>query len=127
MSAAQLPGRSEEERLQRLQLQDDHIGQVLRESEANGELRSAPSYGKPLALADGFDQTPPELRLGMKILKDAGVVPAEVELMNRIVALQAQADACPDAAAARPLQQQVAELRQALALRLEQLRVNASW
>jgi hypothetical protein len=29
-------------------LLDDHIGQHLRESEASGELRSAPSFGRPL-------------------------------------------------------------------------------
>lgn len=119
-------GRNEDERLDALRLQDDHIGQMLRDSEASGELRAAPSYGKPLALADGYDQTPPELRMGMKILKDAGVVPPEVELMQRIAALQAEADACTDEAAARGLRQRVAELRQALALRLEQLRISGT-
>ena len=118
--------RTEEERLDALRLQDDHIGQMLRESEASGELRAAPSWGKPLALADGCEQTPAELRLGMKILKDAGVVPPEVELMQRIAALQAEADACPDEAAARALRQRVADLRQALALRLEQLRISGT-
>lgn len=118
--------RTEEERLDALRLQDDHIGQMLRESEASGELRAAPSFGKPLAFADGYDQTPPELRMGMKILKDAGVVPPEVELMQRIAALQAEADACTDEAAARGLHQRVAELRQVLALRLEQLRISGT-
>ncbi len=115
------------QRRQPLRLLDDAIGQALRDSEASGELRTAPSYGKPLAPAAGYDDTPPELRLGMKILKDAGVVPAEVELMQRIAALQAQAEASTDPAAARALRQQVADLRQALALRLEQLRRNGSW
>ena len=32
---------------------DEHIAQSLRESLANGELKSAPSWGKPLDLADG--------------------------------------------------------------------------
>lgn len=118
--------RTEEERLDALRLQDDHIGQMLRESEASGELRAAPSYGRPLAFADGYDQTPAELRMGMKILKDAGVVPPEVELMQRIAALQAEADACTDEAAARSPRQRVAELRQALALRLEQLRISGT-
>lgn len=118
---------AEERRLQRLELLDDHIGQALRDSEASGELRSAPSFGRPLHFGDGYAETPTELRLGMKILKDAGVVPPEVELMQRIAALQAEADACADPAAARGLQQHVAELRQALALRLEQLALNARW
>ena len=54
----------------------------LRDSRASGELRAAPSYGKPLAFGDGYDETPAELRMAMKILKDAGVVPHEVELMR---------------------------------------------
>lgn len=116
------PLRSEEDRLEGLRLQEDHIGRMLRESEASGELRRAPSYGKPLAAAEGYRETPDALRMGMKILKDAGVVPPEVELMQRIAALQAEADACADEAAAPALRQRVAELRQALALRLEGLR-----
>jgi hypothetical protein len=112
--------------VQRLQLQDDAIGQMLRESLANGELQRAPSYGKPLALADGYEQTPLALRMGMKILKDAGVVPPEVELMQRIAALQAQADTAGDEGEARALRQRVADLRQALALRLEQLRISGT-
>ena len=118
---------AQDKREQRLKLMEDHIGAHLRQAEAMGELKSAPSYGKPLDLGDGYDETPAELRMGMKILKDAGVVPPEVELMQRIAALQAEADASPDAAQARVLQQRVSELRQALALRLEQLRLTRSW
>ena len=117
---------AEEKRFHRLQVQEDHIGKAIAESEASGELRSAPSFGKPLDLGDGYAQTPPELRMGMKILKDAGVVPPEVEMMQRIAALQAEADAAPDEASARPLRQRVAEMRQHLALRLEQLRITGS-
>jgi hypothetical protein len=117
---------AEDKRAQRLKLQDDHIGQALRESEASGELRSAPSFGKPLDLGDGYDETPLELRMGMKILKDAGVLPPEVELMQRIATVQAEADAAPDATTARILQQRVAEMRQALALRLERLRLSGT-
>jgi hypothetical protein len=115
---------AEDKRARRLQLLDDHIGQSLRASEASGELRAAPSFGKPLNFGDGYDDTPDELRMGMKILKDAGVVPPEVELMQRIARIQAAADAAGDAATARQLQQQVADLRQQLALRLEQLRLD---
>ena len=110
---------AEEERLQRLQLQEDHIGQHLRESEASGELRSAPSYGKPMNLGDGYEQTPPELRMGMKILKDAGVVPPEVEFMQQIEALRLSLEGAPDDEASRAGRQRLAEMRQQLALRLE--------
>lgn len=117
---------AEEKRLQRLQHQDDHIGRALREAEASGELRAAPSFGKPMPVDDGYEQTPDALRLPFKILKDAGVVPPEVEMMREIGALERQLAATADAAAQRALQQCIAEKRQHLALRLERLRATGS-
>lgn len=103
---------------------DDHIAQSLRESERNGELRSAPSFGKPLAPADGFDETPDELRMPFKILKDAGVVPPEVELMKQLAALKKVLADTHDLVTRRALQQRISELHQTVALRLERLRVS---
>jgi hypothetical protein len=122
-------GRSsaEDKREQRLRLVEDHIGRAIAESEASGELRSAPSYGRPLSFGDGYDETPAELRMPMKILKDAGIVPPEVEVMREIAAMQATLDALPeDDAAAPALRRRLADLRQALALRLEKLRISGS-
>ncbi len=118
---------SEEERLQRLKLLDDHIGDSLRESEAAGELRHAPSWGKPLDFADGYAQTPEELRMPMKILKDAGVLPPEVELMREIAALAESLEGRPDDESTRAQRQRLAEMRQALALRLEKLAGSGSF
>ena len=112
---------AQDKREQRLKLMEDHIGAHLRQAEAMGELKSAPSYGKPLDLGDGYDETPAELRMGMKILKDAGVVPPEVEAMREAAELEARVNACTDDNARRALQRQLAEKRQAIALRLEGL------
>lgn len=113
----------EREREQRLQLLEDHIGQHLAQSAKSGELARAPSYGRPLGFGDGYDETPPELRMAMKVLKDAGVVPPEVETMREIAALQGELDAlAPGDAAAVSLRQRIADKRAALALRLERLR-----
>ena len=117
---------AEEQRLQRLTLLEDDIGRKLAESEASGELRHARSWGKPLDLGDGYDETPAELRMGMKILKDAGVVPAEVELMREIEALRQRLEGAPEDEATRAGRQRLAEMRQALALRLEKLRSSGS-
>jgi hypothetical protein len=117
---------TEDKRAQRLQLQDDHIGRALRDSEASGELKAAPSYGKALEFGDGYDETPVELRIGMKVLKDAGVVPHEVTLMREAAALQTQIDGCDDAAELPALRRQLAELQQNIALRLERLRISGS-
>ncbi|MCW5632468.1 MAG: DUF1992 domain-containing protein [Rubrivivax sp.] len=125
--------KAQEEREQRLRLVEDEIGRRLAESESTGELRSAPSFGKPMHFGDGYEETPAELRMPMKILKDAGVVPPEVEAMREIAALQAELDALVAAAASgaddtpvRALRQRIAEKRQALALRLEKLRASGS-
>jgi hypothetical protein len=112
---------AEDKREQRLKLVEDHIGQHLREAEASGELKTAPSYGKPLDFGDGYDETPTELRMGMKILKDAGMVPPEVEAMREAAELEARMNACTDEDERRVLQRQLAEKRQAIALRLEAL------
>ncbi len=117
---------AEEKRENRLRLLEDHIGRSLSESEKNGELRSAPSYGKPLDLGDGYDETPAELRMGYKILKDAGVYPPEVELMREIEALRAALDGAPDDAASLALRKQLVDKQQQLSLRLEKLRMSGS-
>jgi len=46
---------AEKKRQQRLKLLEDHISRSLAESAANGELQSAPSFGKPLDFGDGYD------------------------------------------------------------------------
>ena len=117
---------AEDKRAQRLKLQEDHIGRALQESEASGELKSAPSYGKPLGFGDGYDETPAELRMAMKVLKDAGVVPHEVTMMREAAALQVRIDACTDASLLPALQKQLSELQQNIALRLERLRINGA-
>ena len=106
----------------RLRLVEDHIGRALAESEIRGELQGAPSYGKPISFGDGYQETPDELRMGYKILKDAGVVPLEIELMHAIEALRQRIDdAAPHSAALADVQR-LSELRQQLAIRMERLR-----
>lgn len=114
------------QRENRLRLLEDDIGRALAHSEASGELRAAPSWGKPLDLGDGYDETPAELRMPMKVLKDAGVLPPEVEVMQRIAALQAQADRSADPAQAAALRREAGDLRLALQMRLERLRATGT-
>jgi Domain of unknown function (DUF1992) len=116
----------EDKRLQRLQLLDDHIGRALRASEASGELEAAPSWGKPLDFGDGYEQTPPELRMGFKILKDAGIVPPEVEMMRALAALRSELEAAAgDAARERGLRGRIAALRLAIEMSRESVRRDA--
>ena len=105
---------------------DEQIAARLQHSLDSGELRQAPSWGKPLALDDGFDETPAELRMPFKILKDAGVVPHEVQMFRELAGLKRALHECADDAQARGLRLRISELQQAIALRLEKLRASGS-
>ena len=71
---------------------DEQIAHSLEQSRKNGELQSAKSWGKPLAEDQAFSDTPDEFRLPFKMLKDAGYVPPEVEMMKEIAALKEELD-----------------------------------
>jgi hypothetical protein len=117
---------AEDKRENRLKLLEDHIGKSLQESQSNGELQAAPSYGKPLHFGDGYDETPDALKMPFKMLKDAGYAPPEVELMREIAALQTTLDAAPDDESMKVQRQRLAEMRQQLALRMEKLRFSGN-
>lgn len=104
---------------------DEEIARHLQEAQAAGELEKAPSFGKPLAQDVGWDETPEDLRMPFKILKDAGVPPPEIELFHQRAALRAQLQHEPAGAAREALRRTLAELEQVIALRLEALRGNS--
>lgn len=104
-------------------MNDEDIARHLEASLRSGELKSAESFGKPLAEDAGYRDTPDGLRMPFKILKNAGYVPPEVEAMKRRAQLSEALAACSDAQQAAQLRQQLSELEQAIALRLEGLRM----
>jgi len=113
---------TEEQRESRLRLLEDDIGKSLAQSQASGELQNARGYGKPLELADGYDETPAELRMAFKMLKDSGFYPPEVTLMREIEVLRLSlAGKAEDDQADREDRQRLAAKRQQLALRMESL------
>jgi hypothetical protein len=113
---------NEQKRQNRLRLVEDHIGRSLAESEKSGELRSALNFGKPLNFGDGFSETPEELRMGFKILKYAGFVPPEVELMRDIEALTRAIRSATDEEEIIQKSAQLAHMRQKLAMSMERLK-----
>ena len=110
----------------KLELNEDEIGRKLEQARLNGELLAAESYGKPLREDSGWDQTPEEFRMPFKILKDAGVVPPEVELFRQRGRLQKELACAGSDADRRKLGAALSELEQKIALRLEALRANRS-
>jgi hypothetical protein len=60
-----------------------------------GEFKSSLYKGKTIEIED-LSHIPEELRLGYKILKNAGILPEEMELKKEVVNLQRLIDCCND-------------------------------
>ena len=83
-------------------------------------------FGKPFAEDAGWNATPEALRMPFKILKNAGFVPAEVELFHERAALAASLQACSDESERIELRRRLSDLEQKIALRLEALRIQGA-
>ena len=104
---------------------DEEIARHLQEASSTGELRRAPSYGKPLAADVGWDETPEALRMPFKILKDAGVAPPEIEMFQQRAQIRAQLQTEAEGTERDALERKLNELELSISLRLEALRRNA--
>jgi len=60
---------------------------LIQEAISRGEFDHLPGAGKPLDLSAYFD-TPEEVRLAYSILKNADVLPREVELLQEVALLK---------------------------------------
>lgn len=61
----------------------------IRQAIADGELDNLPGHGKPVVLED-FSEVPEHMRMAFKVLKNAGVLPLEIELHKELAALRQQ-------------------------------------
>jgi hypothetical protein len=71
--------------------------QRIREAMERGEFDHLPLQGQPIPLED-LSGVPEALRMGYKILLNAGVLPEEMQLKKDVVSLQQLLDACDDPA-----------------------------
>lgn len=94
-------------------LAEDRIHEAI----ARGEFDDVP-FGQPLDLREYFAQPEAE-RMGISLLKTAGVVPPEVEILKEIAALEAEIKTCDDAEHSAELRDRLQTSRVALALALE--------
>lgn len=69
--------------------------QRIQEAMARGEFDNLALKGEPIPRED-LSHVPEELRMGFKILKNAGVLPEELELRREMVSLRQLLDACGD-------------------------------
>lgn len=88
---------------------DDIAGKWVRDAEETGELKSSKNFGKPLDLEDGFAQTPEELKIAFKVLKNSGFVPGEVGLFKELEGLRGKLAEETDGEERKALQKQIAD------------------
>jgi uncharacterized protein YutE (UPF0331/DUF86 family) len=79
---------------------DRLVEEIIREAAARGKFDNLPGKGKPLDL-DAYFAMPEEQRAAFQILKDAGFVPEEVQLLKDIAALKEQLAGAGEADQAR--------------------------
>ena len=69
--------------------------QRILEAQRQGALDDLPGRGQPLVIED-LSGVPEELRMGYKILKNAGFLPPELQLQQELVTLQELLERCRD-------------------------------
>ncbi len=97
------------------------VEEKIREAMARGEFDHLAGAGKPLD-QESYFAAPEDLRLAWTVLKNAGYMPAEVELLREIGHLKADLAATTDAAERSRLQKALDEKTLSLNVRLEQRR-----
>jgi thioredoxin-like negative regulator of GroEL len=86
-----------------------------------GEFDDLPGAGKPLDLED-LSRVPPHLRAGLKLLRNAGVLPPEAEARREIHSLGGLIDAATDPAEREELRRRRRDAQLRLALLMERRR-----
>ena len=67
----------------------------IRDAMARGDFDNLAGRGQPLRLED-LSKVPEDLRAGYILLKNAGVLPEEMQLRKEMVTLEALVDTCAD-------------------------------
>jgi hypothetical protein len=67
----------------------------IREAQQRGEFDRLPGFGKPLAL-DDLSAVPEDLRAAYRLLRNAGMLPEEMQLRKEMVTLEDLIRCCRD-------------------------------
>jgi hypothetical protein len=94
----------------------------IQEAIRRGEFDNLPGKGKPLP-PDELDKVPEELRIGYKLLKNAGFLPEEMQLRKEMLTLNDLLAACRDEGERARLQRELSMKR----LRYEMLMADRGW
>ncbi len=87
---------------------DKAVEAIIKEAMERGEFSNLPGQGKPLDLSAYFE-TPEEVRLAYSVLKNAGLVPEEINLLKELAALREQLASETDDSRRKNLQKSISE------------------
>ena len=73
---------------------DRLVDEMIRDAVARGDFDNLPGKGKPQNL-DSYFSAPEDLRMAWSVLKNAGYLPEEAQLMKDIAALKERLAAAP--------------------------------
>lgn len=99
---------------------DDIAGKWIKEAEKSGELKRSKHFGKELDLQDGFAQTPEELKIAFKVLKNSGFTPGEVGLFKELEGLRKKFAEETDEQERKAFQKQIADKQLKIQIFVEQ-------
>jgi hypothetical protein len=97
------------------------IEALIKAAIAKGEFDDLPGKGRPLDL-DSYFQSPEDQRMGHSILKNAGFVPEEVQLLKDMESLREELRSCADEARRRELSRALQEKGLTYSLLMERAR-----
>ena len=86
-----------------------------------GEFDNLAGKGQPLDL-DAYFATPEHLRMGYSILKNADIIPEEMELLKQIEGLKKSLDSCTSEIDKRAIQKQLSDKITDFNVRMERYR-----
>lgn len=84
------------------------IDKIIREAMNEGEFDELEGKGKPVDLSSYFS-TPEDLRAGHAVMKNAGVIPEEAQLLKEAQTLRQELDACENEEDRRRLRKSIDE------------------
>ena len=94
------------------------VDEKIEEAIARGEFDNLPGKGEPLDL-DAYFATPEHLRMGYSILKNADIIPEEIELLKQIEGLKQSLDSSITPTEKEALRRQLSEKLTNLNMRME--------
>ena len=94
------------------------VDQRIKEAIARGEFENLPGKGKPLDL-DAYFAAPEHLRMGYSILKNANIIPEEMELLRQIEDLKESLGSCTTQTEKRALRRHLSEKLTDVNMRME--------